>query len=267
MSNDTTTGAIHVTRLGSGTPVLMVHGSGQGNPLGGAQHWACQAPLAEQGFELILPDRPGHGRSPTRGPEDFEVDAVWVAEMLGDGAHLVGHSYGGVIALAAAGLRPEAVRSLTLVEAPVFSAAAGDPDAEEFAGQIAAAAAIEDPFAAVVEFTKVAGIPVGLGRREPPSLEQLQAMGKGFQTMRPPYDWDAADAIARVRAAGIPALIVTGGWSPGFKAIGDALAQQLGGEHLIIDAGHHFPHMVADADGNPVGAEFTAALRAFVSGS
>ena len=133
MSTDTTTDGIHVTRLGSGTPVLMVHGSGQGNPLGGAQHWACQAPLAEQGFELILPDRPGHGQSPTRGPEDFELDAVWVAEMLGDGAHLVGHSYGGVTALCAAGLRPEAVRSLTLVEAPAFSAAGDDPAAMAFA--------------------------------------------------------------------------------------------------------------------------------------
>ena len=28
------------------------------------------------------------------------------AELLGDGAHLVGHSYGAVIALLAAGLRP-----------------------------------------------------------------------------------------------------------------------------------------------------------------
>ncbi len=264
MSTDTTTDGIHVARLGSGTPVLLVHGSGQGNPLGGAQHWACQAPLAEQGFELILPDRPGHGQSPTRGPEDLELDAVWVAEMLGDGAHLVGHSYGGAIALAAAGLRPDAVRSLTLVEAPVFSAAAEDPDAQDFASQIAAAAAIDDPMAAVFEFTKVAGIPVGLARQAP-SIEQLRAMGEGFKTMRPPYEWEASGAIARVRAAGVPALIVTGGWSPGFKAIGDALAQHLDGEHLVIDAGHHFPHMVADADGNPVGAEFTAALGAFLA--
>ena len=51
------------------------------------------------------------------------MDAIWAAEMVGESSHLVGHSYGGLIALAAAALRPTVVRSLTLIEAPVFSAA------------------------------------------------------------------------------------------------------------------------------------------------
>ena len=37
---------------------------------------------------------------------------------IGDGAHLVGHSYGGVIALLAAAAVPERVRSLTVIEPP-----------------------------------------------------------------------------------------------------------------------------------------------------
>ena len=36
--------------------------------------------------------------------------------FLGDGAHLVGHSFGGCVALAATSRRPTAVKSLTLIE-------------------------------------------------------------------------------------------------------------------------------------------------------
>jgi B3/4 domain/alpha/beta hydrolase fold len=50
-----------------------------------------------------------------------------VVELLGDGVHLVGHSYGGVVAMLAAGLRPQAVRSLTLIEPLAPRLAAHDP--------------------------------------------------------------------------------------------------------------------------------------------
>ena len=43
------------------------------------------------------------------------------------GAHLVGHSYGGVIALLAAARRPELLRSLTVVEPPALRVARGKP--------------------------------------------------------------------------------------------------------------------------------------------
>ena len=102
--------SIHIERWGSSGPrVVLVHGGAQGTETGGERNFAFQRPLAEQGWQLIVPDRPGHGRSPDPGrPDDAEADGAWVAELLGDGAHLLGHSYGGVIALCAAGLRPEA---------------------------------------------------------------------------------------------------------------------------------------------------------------
>ena len=46
--------------------------------------------------------------SPPADGDDFEVDARDIAEALGDGAHLVAHSYGGVGALLAAAARPQA---------------------------------------------------------------------------------------------------------------------------------------------------------------
>lgn len=44
----------------------------------------------------------GYGRSPDVQRSDYAEDAREVAELLGDGAHLVGHSSGGVVALLAA---------------------------------------------------------------------------------------------------------------------------------------------------------------------
>jgi len=252
------TDGIHVTRWGSGPTVLMVHGSAQGNPASGPDHWAAQRPLADQGWELVLPDRPGHGLSPSRGREDLEADARWIADMLGDGAHLVGHSYGGAASLCAAGLRPEAVRSLTLIEAPVFSAAAGRREALLLKDQLADATSTRNPVLAVIKFARVFRIPRGLIKPRP-TLWQARRMGRGVRTMRHPWTWDATAALARVGAAHMPAFIVTGGWSPGFEAIGDELAQALGCERLTIDAGHHFPH-VADE-----GAPFNEALGSFLA--
>ncbi|WP_220448327.1 alpha/beta fold hydrolase [Nonomuraea diastatica] len=103
-------GSVHVTALGphGAPPVLFVHGSTSwgDDPSYG---FAAQAPLAGR-VRLLLMDRRGYGRSPDAGerfPGDYLADADDIAELLGDGAHLVGHSYGGVGAMIAAVRRPE----------------------------------------------------------------------------------------------------------------------------------------------------------------
>jgi len=70
---------------------------------------------------LIVPDRRGYGRSPAADGEDFLRDAEDIAGLMGDGAHLVGHSYGGLGTLCAAGRRPDATFSVTLLEPGAFS--------------------------------------------------------------------------------------------------------------------------------------------------
>jgi len=51
---------------------------------------------------------------------------------LGGGAHLVGHSFGGCCALAAAARRPAAVRSLTLIEPGMQKLASANPHVRRF---------------------------------------------------------------------------------------------------------------------------------------
>src|SRR5207244_4945351 len=100
---------LEVVRIGSGPPVVLVHGS----VVGANRTWRRQRPLAER-WTLIMPNRPGFGGSPPLPRGDFEAEAPRIAELLGDGAHLIGHSYGAVLALLAAAARPDAVRSLAV---------------------------------------------------------------------------------------------------------------------------------------------------------
>lgn len=72
----------------------------------GPEVFAGQRPLAELfRLELAGPTAGGTGR-----------DGPWVAELLGRGAHLLGHCAGATAALNAAAAAPDAVRSLTLIE-------------------------------------------------------------------------------------------------------------------------------------------------------
>src|SRR4051794_20505888 len=103
--------ALDVTNLGSGPRVVLVHGS----VVGADVTWRHQHALAER-YTLVLAQRPGFGASPPLERGDFEAEAPLFAELLEGGAHMVGHSYGAVIALHAAALRPNAVLSLTISE-------------------------------------------------------------------------------------------------------------------------------------------------------
>ena len=89
---------LFVDSWGFCVPVVLVHGS----LATGADEWQAQRSLADEGFRLLVPDRRGYGRSPAVKGEDFLVDADDVADLMGNGAHLVGHSYGGLGALFAA---------------------------------------------------------------------------------------------------------------------------------------------------------------------
>src|SRR3954468_8488174 len=102
---------LDVETLGAGPRVVLVHGS----IVDARRTWRHQLPLAKT-WTPCLPNRPRFAAGPPLPRGDFEAEAPLIAELLEDGAHLVGHSYGAVIALLAAALRPDAVRSLAVSE-------------------------------------------------------------------------------------------------------------------------------------------------------
>ena len=82
------------------------------------------APLVSAGFRVVCFDQrgqyesPGPARANAYSMEAFAEDVVTVIEAVADGqaVHLVGHSFGGLVARRAVIARPEAVRSLTLLD-------------------------------------------------------------------------------------------------------------------------------------------------------
>ncbi|MBC7283125.1 alpha/beta fold hydrolase [Hoeflea sp.] len=98
---------------GDGEPIMLVHGLG-----GTSNTWQPLLP-ALAGMRVIRPDLPGAGRSVTpKGVIDvpFLANAlIRLASELGiETMHLVGHSFGTLVAQHVAATRPALVRSLTL---------------------------------------------------------------------------------------------------------------------------------------------------------
>ena len=70
-----------------------------GSVVGGRATWREQRRTIDPATaELVVLERPGFGDEEDDAI-DFERHAAWVAARLEAGDHLVGHSYGGVIAL------------------------------------------------------------------------------------------------------------------------------------------------------------------------
>src|SRR5260370_26683332 len=109
--------ALQVTSWGTGEgeDVLLINGSLTfGDPF--EDDWAQQRPLADR-YHLRMPARRGYGASPDRPlGYGFTEEADDLVQLLdAHGSHLVGFSYGGVLALLMAARRPTAVRSPTLI--------------------------------------------------------------------------------------------------------------------------------------------------------
>jgi pimeloyl-ACP methyl ester carboxylesterase len=112
--------AIH--EQGAGAPIVLLHSSGFSS-----RQWRRLATeLAAAGARAIVPDLLGYGAStpwPDGAPFELREDVDAIVRLLDElaaPAHLVGHSYGGLLALQAALHRPAAVRSLALYEPVAF---------------------------------------------------------------------------------------------------------------------------------------------------
>jgi pimeloyl-ACP methyl ester carboxylesterase len=106
---------LHYLAQGKGPPVLMVQGVGV---IG--EGWRPQVDQLSEGYQVAVIDNRGIGQSqPCSGPITIAAmaeDALAVMDALEwPAAHLVGHSMGGVIVQHMALIRPERVRSLSLL--------------------------------------------------------------------------------------------------------------------------------------------------------
>ena len=227
--------------------VLLIHGS----VVNGDATWAAQRPLAER-FELVVPNRRGFPPGPDVDSVDYEDEAVWFEQFLEPGTHLVGHSYGGVIALLAAARRPERLRSLTVIEPPALAIARGNPAADAFAA--GAKRLWEDgsrePEAFLRGFLTAVNAPIPAGELSPALLQGARTL------MVERYPWLAEIPLDELAATPFPKLVVSGGHSEAFDAVCDVLEQRLSAQRAVLPgAGHSVQRL---------GEPFNELLAAFV---
>ena len=223
---------LFVDSWGTGTPVVLVHGS----LATGADEWQAQRPLADEGFRLLVVDRRGYGRSPAAEGEDFLRDADDIAELMGDGAHLVGHSYGGLGVLFAAARRPHATLSLALLEPGTFALGQHHPAARALVNGVRDLWDQNLPDEDwVIRFLKMVGSDPDA--MPPELIAAAVPLVPVFRRGRP--IWHSEVPLAELAAASFPKLVVSGGHSAGFDAICDDLAQRIGASRAVAaGAGH-----------------------------
>ncbi|MDP3872409.1 MAG: alpha/beta hydrolase [Methyloversatilis sp.] len=105
--------------LGSGFPVLMLHGSGPG--VSAWANWRLVMPSLAEHARVIAPDMAGFGYTERRPDLRYDMD-TWVAQAVGmldalgiERADLVGNSFGGGLALQMAIRHPHRIRRLVLM--------------------------------------------------------------------------------------------------------------------------------------------------------
>ena len=107
---------------GSGEPVVLVHGSASDR-----RTWDCQLDALGRSYRAVAYSRRYHWPNEPIAPGGDYAMPEHVADLDAfietlhlSPVHLIGHSYGGFICLLFAIAHPRKVRSLVLIEAPVF---------------------------------------------------------------------------------------------------------------------------------------------------
>lgn len=213
--------------------------------------WSAQKALVER-FEIAAPNRRGFPPGPDVERVDFDDEAVWLERYLEPDTHLVGHSYGGLIALLAAARRPHFVRSLVVIEPPAFGVARGVPAVDDLTARMEEhwARGPLDPG----EFLR--GFFGLIGSSSPPGTFTPELL-QGARTLR--VERSPAEAVIPFDDLGrapFPKLVVSGGHSPALEAVCDVLEERLGARRAVLPgAGHSVQRL---------GGPFNALLTDFV---
>ncbi len=238
--------------FGGGSTVVALHSSASTG-----KQWKSLAQHLERQFCIFTPDLPGYGGSSAvagaNGPSVFaEAESVFgLIEAWQEPVHLVGHSYGGAVALQVALHHPAWIKSLTLIEPAAFHVLrTGLSDDAELLARIngvreALRSAIADgrPHEGMRQFVDFWN-GEGAWARTSPALADLLG-GQAAQVLR---NFEALErdqpSLASLGKLDVPTLVMMGTQSPlmSLRAT-EIVAGALGNARLqiVADAGHMLP--------------------------
>jgi pimeloyl-ACP methyl ester carboxylesterase len=242
---------VEVMEQGRGEPVVLLHCSGSS----GAQWRALAARLASR-HRVLAPDLIGYGGTSGwhhRSGWCLAQEAALVRSLLGRlgrPAHLVGHSFGGAVALHVARTRPDLVTSLTLIEPTAFHLLrGGDAEDAEALREITAVAADAKAALAAGDYHGGFGRFVDYWSGPGSWAEMPQQKRERFAPLlaKVALDFDALllepAELEDVRNLALPTLLVQGGATRlpprrVCKRLRDALPAAL---RIVAGAGHMAP--------------------------
>jgi 2-hydroxymuconate-semialdehyde hydrolase len=109
----------NVHDVGSGPPVLLIHGSGPG--VSAWANWRLVMPELAKRSRVVAPDMVGFGFTERPAGQRYDMD-TWVAQAVGlldaldiERTDLVGNSFGGALVMALTIRHPQRVRRLVLM--------------------------------------------------------------------------------------------------------------------------------------------------------
>lgn len=121
IANTIKTGAFNTNYhdVGTGYPVVMLHGSGPG--VTAWANWGKVFPLLKDNFRLLAPDMAGFGYTDRPAGMTYNMN-VWVRQTIDfldalqlEKVNLVGNSFGGALALAVAVKYPDRINKMALM--------------------------------------------------------------------------------------------------------------------------------------------------------
>lgn len=246
--------------------VVLLHSSGSS-----AVQWRSLAARLSPDYRVLAPDLYGYGNTgawPGRRAFHLEAEAELVLALLARApgrVHLVGHSYGGAVALHVAGRHGAKLRSLTLIEPVAFHLLSG----RDTAAYAEIADVAEDVLVAVGRGALVEGFGrfvdywSGPGAWEAVSADKRSALAARLPKVA--LDFHAAlnepTRLEDFRAMALPTLLLHGTRSPWpTQRICELLAHALPGAR--VEAIAHAGHMAPLTHGEAVNARIAAHVDA-----
>jgi pimeloyl-ACP methyl ester carboxylesterase len=229
------------TEQGKGTPVVFVHGA-----LSDLRYWEMQRDAFAKQYRFVAYTLRYHGTGPW--PDDgkqYSADlhaadlVAFISGLKAGPVHLVGLSYGGLLAAMAAVKEPQLIRTLTLAEPGLFSLLAEKPEGQRVLDQWSKAL---EPLAGMMKAGDTAGATRFLSglvtgedfEKLPAGLRQI--LLDNARTLPVAFAAPAPSVTCQMlRAIRIPTLVVRGERTPHFfSRINDEVGQCIAGSKLVV---------------------------------